>query len=205
MFEQRMKEYEYTFKPVPRSAAIRALEGYYTLPPSDYLYREYLRSKSKLSFSRWLLKTKLFNPNEVAKICKKVAESSRSVKISGRFNDILRMSSTKHFNTCARPGGLGKFCPQGILLDPNAGIIYDRDNSGQYLGRIIFRIKDNGEIQLFRPYGTVTAELARRLLEQLGYKVCPCLEDTVIYYNELHYNELRRLQLPPHAHEVIHV
>lgn len=180
--DRRLKTYGYHLKLRPRCKELRNIEGYHVLSSNNKLYTEFQRVESKLSFSRWLLKAKHLLPDEVSRVCKEVSESSTVVKLSCRYNDILRMADTKHFRSCVAPGQLGAGCPRRILLDERAALIYHRDKAGKFQGRCVFRLMEDGTVQVLRCYGTVQFDAVQRLLLSLGFAVSPVMEDTVVFF-----------------------
>ena len=201
MLAQRMKQYGYKFeRPVRRSPEVRSICGKYTvtlLPVSiEKLKEEYDRlSASKgtrYSFSRWLMMDKQITPVETGKICKVVAENaSISVVISDRYNDLLRLADTRNYESCLKPGHMGSHVPIHLLRDPYYGVMYIPDKSGKFLGRTVFKV--GSVYRVFRCYGTLSFELATRVLEGLGKKVSYELDDlTSIAAPVRHYRYARR-------------
>lgn len=183
MLEARLKEYKSRSRLVPRNRELLELERWYTLSSNDPEFLRYQKSGSKLSFSRWLLKARGLDTNEVARLCKKVAESEIQVKVSCRFNDIFRMADTPHFKSCCAPGLLGDRTPSKIAQDPTAAIIYTPDKAGKFKGRAIFTLR-SGEIKILRCYGVFKFDLLKPFFESLGFRVNPSTDDTVIYFSE---------------------
>jgi len=190
MFVDRMKQYRFKFeRPVRRSAEVRSICGTYKVSalPDDINkmsveYTKLLESGgTRCSFSRWLMLTKGVSSVDVGKICKCVAETKDiTVVISDRYNDLLRLADTKHYTSCLTPGMLGRLVPIKLLRDPDIGVMYIADKSGKFAGRTVFKA---GRIyQIFRCYGTMSFELATKVLEKLGKRVNTTLDDLAVTY-----------------------
>jgi hypothetical protein len=186
-----MKQYRYEFeRPVRRSQEVRSIVGRYQitmLPPSiEKLRDEYEKlvagRGTRYSFSRWLMMDKQVNPVDVGKICKTVSENaSVEVVISDRYNDLLRLADTSHFDSCLKPDRQGDKVPRKLLQSPDFGVMYIPDKSGKFMGRTIF--KAGPEYQIYRCYGTLSFELATKVLHQLDKVVHTNLEDIVSVMN----------------------
>jgi hypothetical protein len=140
MISTRAKEYSYShLKLVSRLPELRALEGWYELPRTkSFLEIQYELTESKLKFSRWLL-SKGYSEAFVAAECRRIAEQKQKVKLSCRFNDILRLSSTPHFRSCLRATRCGRtvVAPARICGDPRSCLLYVPDEAGHFKGRAI--------------------------------------------------------------------
>jgi len=195
ILNRRLRVYDYHLKLKPRIEKIRSLEGYYVLSSKEPLFQLYQLAKSKLSFSRWLHKAKQFQPDEVAKIVKRHKESAITVKFSCSYNDILRMSDTPHFKTCAVPHHFGRHCPGEILKDSRSAIIFSPDRSGKMNGRVIVRLNEDNRFHIMRCYGILKFDIVKFFLESLGFGVEEYENDTVVYYDFLRLNSIREYQV----------
>jgi len=192
MLTERMRIYGDNSR-VPRIAQLRELEGWYEIGKPMPLYLEYASAQSKLKFSRWLKDKKHFPDSEISKIVKQHEEqSNKKIKLSCRFNDIMRMSETRHFNSCAKARDFGCRTPGRICRDPRAAIIFLPDKSGKFFGRAVFRLMEDDTVQLMRCYNLNSNDL-KELFRRLGFAVrsyvgweggqlAPTEEDTVEFY-----------------------
>jgi hypothetical protein len=183
MLEARLKSYHQVHaKLVKRNDDLLSMEGWYKVTSEQSDYLRYLRSESKLSFSRWLLKTERLREVEISKIVKQVTSENTSIKISCRFNDLLRAADSPHFNSCLAPNKMGSSTTIYLLKDPTIAIAYTPDNGGFFLGRAIFSLKNN-HIQIFRCYGTFThSMLTRFFMKNFAYAVHSFPDDVVSYF-----------------------
>ena len=183
MLEARLKEYRSHVKLVTRNTELLSMEGWYQVYSDNPYYVRYLKSGSELSFSRWLLKSEGLQNIAVSQISKRVTAENLDVKISCRFNDLLRLADTPHYKTCLDPNKIGRDILPSILRDPTAAIIYTPDKSGKFLGRAIFTLRAN-KIKVLKVYGVLTHRTLVRFFEKQfpQYSVDPISEDTVLYF-----------------------
>lgn len=198
MLEVRLKQYHSHVKLIARNSDLLNMEGWYKVYSDNPYYVRYLKSGSSLSFSRWLLKSERLHDIAVSQISKRVAAENLDVKISCRFNDLLRLADSPHYKSCLDPNKIGRDYLPLILRDPTAAIIYTPDRAGKFLGRAIFTLrasktvphKLNGQtlytynIKILKVYGVLTHRTLVRFFETQfpKYTVDPFSDDTVIYF-----------------------
>jgi len=108
------------------------------------------------------------------------------IRISCRFNDILRCSDTEHFTSCFRAGGMEKKQPFLRCVSRDWAIAFVTDKHGNFMGRIWIRYvsgtkssfyNEPESIYLYRVYGNKLREedvrsiLTKSLISQLGRQV----------------------------------
>lgn len=182
MLEARLRLYRAHPKIVKRCDELLGMEGWYKVESEHPYYLRYLNSGSKLSFSRWLLKTEGLDQVRVSRLVKQITSETTSIKISCRFNDLLRAADSPHFTSCLAPGKLGSRVPPTLLEDPTAALIYTPDNGGFFLGRAIFMLRSN-RIRIFRCYGTFTHTMLTRFFKKTfpQYEVHQFQDDVVAF------------------------
>lgn len=135
------------------------------------LLSEFKNSNSKLSFFRWLIKSKKMDNNDVSSICKVVTESKQEIIFSCRFNDFARMSMTRHFLACTRPDFVGRNSVLSCLINNQFAIIFFPDRSGKMKWRVIVKLVNDKNLLVFKSYGNISNDLIRKFLESLGFTV----------------------------------
>lgn len=183
MLEARLKQYRSHVKLLNRNGDLLSMEGWYKVYSDNPYYVRYLKSGSKLSFSRWLSKSERLQDIAVSQISKRVTAENLDLKISCRFNDLLRLADTPHFKSCLDPNKIGRDYLPLILRDPTAAIIYTPDKAGKFLGRAIFTLRA-GTIKILKVYGVLTHRTLVRFFEKQFPKhhVDPFSDDTVLYF-----------------------
>lgn len=183
MLEARLKQYRSHVKLLNRNGDLLSMEGWYKVYSDNPYYVRYLKSGSKLSFSRWLSKSERLQDIAVSQISKRVTAENLDLKISCRFNDLLRLADTPHFKSCLHPDKIGRDYLPLILRDPTAAIIYTPDRSGKFLGRAIFTLRA-GTIKILKVYGVLTHRTLVRFFEKQFPKhhVDPISDDTILYF-----------------------
>lgn len=146
-----------------RHIALQAVEGWYTVPsfiPENFapLYKEWQSSLTQLKFTKWLIKNKHHNPDEVAKLGEMLVKETASFKISCRHNDLLRLADTPHYNSCLKSWGKQGAQQFYYLSDPDMALVYVPDKSGKFKWRCLLRLVFNPEgegfsLLAYRPYG----------------------------------------------------
>lgn len=187
MLETRLRSYQKYSRVratlVTRSADLLSMEGWYQVTSENPYFLRYLNAESKLSFSRWLLKSEGLHAIAVSKIVKQVASENTSIKVSCRFNDLLRAADSPHYRSCMAPNNVGDGVPIILIKDPTAAIAYTPDNGGFFLGRAIFTLRSK-RIKIFRCYGTFNHPMLTRFFKKNfpQYDVDPFEHDTVSDY-----------------------
>lgn len=190
MLEARLKQYRSHVKLLNRNGDLLSMEGWYKVYSDNPYYVRYLKSGSKLSFSRWLSKSERLQDIAVSQISKRVTAENLDLKISCRFNDLLRLADTPHFKSCLDPNKIGRDYLPLILRDPTAAIIYTPDKAGKFLGRAMFTLRMNrayanpATIKILKVYGVLTHRTLVRFFERQfpQYSVDPISDDTVLYF-----------------------
>jgi len=91
------------------------------------------------------------------------------IVLSCRHRDILRCSVTRHFKSCFSPNGLYSLQPILYCSRPEICIIFKRDRSGAFEGRVFgFYVKKTNTIKLARFYGN---ELNIRIIQEKLFSV----------------------------------
>lgn len=143
-----------SIKFTPRSPQLRAVEGWYTTPPSP-LYKLYKDSGSKLAFNRWLRRCGVQENSRTMKSLI-VAGPPTTYKVSCQWRDFARCSqmySKKYFVSCLAEGGMHhgsqyQYC-QHLT---NVGILYIPDMAGHIMSRAFFALHED-KLFPFRFYG----------------------------------------------------
>lgn len=75
------------------------------------------------------------------------------IVLSCRHRDILRCSETRHFSSCFSRKGCYSIMPVVYCYHPEVCIIFKRDKSGAFLGRVFGFYVGNNRINLAKVYG----------------------------------------------------
>lgn len=144
---------------VPRTDFLRSISGWYETKRSP-LGQLYADSGSKLKFSRWLAANGITDQKQI----KALIETDKIVKfkVSCEYNDILRCSVTKHYDSCLSPGGCNSHAPREYCSSvPNVAVVFVADASGKFLGRFFIVHVPVGDVNFIVPariYGNIPAQ-----------------------------------------------
>lgn len=113
---------------IPRLDSLRKLEGWYPIPNLD----KYTRNMPYRTPYQYFYDNP--PPQDGAKI-----------KLSCKWNDIMRAADSKHFRSCFQPGKIYRTQPVKRLSYPSWAVIYLPDRAGNILARTYCHIL-TGEI-----------------------------------------------------------
>jgi len=145
---------------IERTKFLRSIEGWYT---SEKTSLDMLVEASGLGdLPKYLKKTV---PGIDERMIKEVVDKNSGVKfkLSTKYNDILRCSKTKHFDSCLNPKGCNKNAPRLYLKCKDVAVIFVPDSKGDFLARV-FAVANGKQLILLRKYGNANWE---KMLETL--------------------------------------
>ena len=141
-----------------RHKILLGIEGWYEFDfqikdlLSTRLYELFCACKPRVKLTKWLDRIGI-NP-EIVSVIGGLIEPVK-FRVSCRHNDLLRLSESKHYDSCFK--NIIGIQQLRYLADPDIGIVYIPDKSGKYKWRSLLRLVTNSEgkycLFLHKQYG----------------------------------------------------